>query len=499
MQRLLFRTCPAKIMPKVILSLLAVICSVPASATSFIDILRMTADHPSVASAQDIAGAALFDVDAEKASSNLQVSAGIGSVSYSGQPGYENNYISPHVNISKVLYDHGRNDAAVEGREAEFQAQSMQVRATLESLNQQVLSLYSTAVTNARVVSVLDREVAALQDLLQRVQTIATIDSGRASEVSQVSTRLSSVIASREASNTAMQQAWQQLRTIVNRPVTLTDGLPDLKKAGLMPATLDVAEGALMDNPSWIVTRYRRDSARSALRVASKWNRPTWSVQLSLDSPRRNGKMEPFEAATLQISSDLSLWDGGAGLASVKGQTRRLSSAEQEMEATLRTLKAQLTQLWISMPLREQQIAALLQQSNSALQTWRAGETQFFAGQRPLTDLISFATDYYSSLASYEEQRVQYLATQWQVVATLGKLSDLARNVRSLPATALDGADERDSDGQGRSVPAATNNKAVEASQQAVDSGKQASSAPPTIQTAETQRRGDESLRAWPW
>lgn len=498
MKRLFLRTCPAKIMPKVILSLLAVACSVPASATSFIDILRMTADHPSVASAQDIAGAALFDVDAEKASSNLQVSAGIGSVSYSGQPGYENNYISPHVNISKVLYDHGRNDAAVEGREAEFQAQSMQVRATLESLNQQVLSLYSTAVTNARVVSVLDREVAALQDLLQRVQTIATIDSGRASEVSQVSTRLSSVIASREASNTAMQQAWQQLRTIVNRPVTLTDGLPDLKKAGLLPATLDVAERALKDNPSWIVTRYRRDSASSALKVASKWNRPTWSVQLSLDSPRRNGEMEPFKAATLQVSSDLNLWDGGAGLASVKGQTRRLSSAEQDMEATLRTLKAQLAQLWISLPLREQQIAALSQQSASALQTWRAGETQFFAGQRPLTDLISFATDYYSSLASYEEQRVQYLATQWQIVATLGKLGDLARNVRSLPASALDGAGDRGSDGQGRHVPA-TNNKAVEAFRQAVASGKQASSTPPPTQTAETQRRGEESLRAWPW
>jgi hypothetical protein len=80
---------------------------------------------------------------------------------------------------------------------------------------------------------------------------------------------------------------------------------------------------------------------------------------------------------------------------------------------------------------------ALSRQSASALKTWRAGETQFFAGQRPLTDLISFATDYYSSLASYEEQRVQYIATQWQIVGALGKLTDLTEKVQSLPAPAI--------------------------------------------------------------
>jgi adhesin transport system outer membrane protein len=437
MKYLSLRTDPFGRVPKIILPLLAMAYCTPASATPFLDILRMTAAHPSIASAQDMAGAALFDVDAEKASNNLQVSAGIGAVGYSGQPGYENNYLSPHINISKVLYDHGRNAAAVEGREAEYEAQRAQIKVARESLNQQVLSLYTTAVTNARVVSVLDREIAALGDLLKRVQTIATIDSGRASEVSQVSTRLSAVVASREASYTAQQQAWQQLTQIVNKPITLTNGLPDLKKAALLPASLTVAQSALMDNPSFVVTRYRRDSANSALKVASKWTRPKWSVQLSLDSPRHNGRTEPFKAATLQLSSDASLWDGGAGMASVKGQTRRLASAEQEMEATFRTLKSQLSQLWISLPLRERQIMALSRQSASALKTWRAGETQFFAGQRPLTDLISFATDYYSSLASYEEQRVQYIATQWQIVGALGKLSDLTEKVQSLPAPAI--------------------------------------------------------------
>lgn len=417
-----------------IISLVAITHSMQAGATDFIDILRMTADHPSIRSAQNSAGAALFDVDVAKAPGNVQLSAGVSSVGYSGQPGYEDNYISPHINISKVLYDHGRTDAAVKGKEAQYQMQRAQIMVTREALNQQVLSLYTSALTNARVVAVLDREIKALQDLLQRVKIIASIDSGRASEVNQVATRLSSVIASREASNTTQQQAWRQLLQLINQPITLTHELPDLKKAGLLPPSLEVAEGVLNDNPSFVVARYKRDAASAALQVASKWNRPQWSVKLSLDSPRNNGHMEPLKAATLQISSDISLWDGGSGVATAKGETQRLASAEQDMESTTRSLKQQLGQLWISLPLRERQIAALSEQSASALQTWQAGETQFFAGQRPLTDLISFATDYYSSLANYEEQRLQYIATQWQIVASLGKLSDMAKNVPSLPA-----------------------------------------------------------------
>lgn len=107
------------------------------------------------------------------------------------------------------------------------------------------------------------------------------------------------------------------------------------------------------------------------------------------------------------------------------------------MDASLRSLRQQLEQLWISLPLRQQQINALKQQSESALKTWKAGEVQFFASQRPLTDLISFATDYYSSLASLEEQKVQYAAAQWQIVASLGKMSDLAKTVPALPGAPL--------------------------------------------------------------
>ena len=85
-----------------------------------------------------------------------------------------------------MLYDHGRTDDAVQGKEAAFSMQRAQVKVTQEALNQQALSLFTTAVTNARVVAVLDQEIAALSDLLRRVKTIASIDSGRASEINQL-------------------------------------------------------------------------------------------------------------------------------------------------------------------------------------------------------------------------------------------------------------------------------------------------------------------------
>lgn len=434
MKRFVRESLLAAMLPRVIISLVAVTHCMKANATDFIDIIRMTAEHPSIISAQENAGAALFNVDVAKAPANLQLSAGISSLGYSGQPGYENNYFSPHVNISKVLYDHGRTDTVVLGKEAEYQMQHTQIRVTREVLNQQVLALYTTALTNTKVGAVLDQEIKALTDLLQRIKGIASIDSGRASEINQVATRLSSVIASREAVNTAQQQAWQQLVQLVNKPIEMTNELPDLKASGFLPADLDVAKNALQDNPSLVLARYKRDVAIAAVKLASKWNKPKWTVQLTLNSLRVHGDMEPFKAATLQVSSDMNLWDGGAGIASVKGESSRLAAAEQDIDATARNLNQQVAQLWVSLALREKQIVALSEQYASALQTWQAGESQFFAGKRPLTDLISFATDYYSSLASYEEQRVQNIATQWQIVAVLGKLSQLASSVKSLPS-----------------------------------------------------------------
>jgi adhesin transport system outer membrane protein len=496
--------------------LFATVQSFTANATDFVDIIRMTESHPSIQSAQSAAGAAFFDINAAQAANQVQLSAGLSSVGYSGQPGYENNVISPHINISKVLYDHGRTDATVQGKQAAYQMQRAQIQATRESINQQALSLFTTAVMNAKVVAVLDSEITALKDLLQRVQAISSIDSGRASEVNQVATRLSSVIASREASNIAQQQAWTQLEILVRKPITLTNELPDLRSLHLLPDSLGTAENVLKEHPSFVVARFKRDAAMANVQLASKWNRPQWSVQLSFNSPRTNGELEPFKAATLQLSSDVSLWDGGAGSASLKGESQRLASAEQDLDVITLNLKQQLEQLWISVPLREQQLRALLQQSTSALQTWRAGETQFFAGQRPLTDLISFVTDYYSSLASYEEQKVQYLASQWQIVAALGKLSDLAKNINTLPGQKLSLTNK-----QQQAVPqniieqtanltsvAPADDKDVMAFKQAITQHIKIASS--SINEKKLISKADEnetqplakekdSLRAWPW
>lgn len=408
-----------------------------ARATDFIELLRMTAEHPSVRSGISTSAGAYYDIEQAKAADGFQISTGVSSVGYTGQPGYESNPLSPHISISKLLYDHGRTAASVAGKQAAYSMQQAQVNVTRESLNQQVLSLFTSAATNAKVVAVLDKEIAALQDLLNRVQAIARVDSGRGSEINQVETRLNAVIASREMNFTTYMQAQQQLSALLNNDIVLTRDLPDLKKTGLLPASLEQAQQVLKENPSWMVSRQRKEEAKAAVELASKWNRPKWNVQLSLDSPKRNGEMEPFKAVTLQVSSDISLWDGGAGRANANAETQRLIAAEADQDATFRSLKQQLDQLWISLPLRERQINALQRQSETALKTWKAGEVQFFAGQRPLTDLISFATDYYTSLASYQEQQMQYLATQWQIVAALGKTSELAQKVNSLPANTI--------------------------------------------------------------
>lgn len=421
---------------------LAIACGTPlysgtVLATEFVDLLRMSANHPAILSAENSAGAAMSDIDQAKALNSVKISAGVSATSYSGKPGYENSAFSPRVGASKVIYDHGRADAVVEGREAAYSMQVALTASTQENVEKQILSYYTTALSDTKINTVLDEQIEALATLRNRVKAIADIDPGRASEVNQVDARLNSARASREAREISLQQAWKQITQLLQKDVTLTHELPDLKKQGVLPATLEEAEVLLGENPRLIATRYKRDEASASVKQASKWNRPKWTVQLNVDSPRQHGEMQLLKGVALQFSSDLDLFDGGSGAAVAAGEASRLNAAELEIDATMRELLQQLRQLWVSQPLREQQIQILAAQVQVAKQTLDAGEEQFLAGRRPLTDLISFVSDYYSSLANYEDQRVQYVSTQWQIMSVLGRLNKISNKFPSLPAALI--------------------------------------------------------------
>lgn len=398
----------------------------------------MAATHPAIVSAENAASAAMSDIERAKATNSVKVRAGVSATGYSGQTsGYENNAFSPHVSASKILYDHGLADTIVNGREAAYSMQRAQTEATRESVQKQILAYYVTALSDAKMGAVLNEQIKALTHLRDRVKKIAAIDPGRASEVNQVEARLNSAIVSKESRDISGQQAWKQLTQLLQEDVTLTHDLPDLKKAGLFPASLAQAEQLLNEHPSLAASKFKRDEAEAAARQAAKWNRPQWKVQLNVDSPRRNGDIELFKAATLQFSTDLDLFDGGSGAANEKSQALRLSAAEAELEATKRSLTQEIRQLWVSLPLREKQLATLKNQADVAKKTLDAGEEQFLAGRRPLTDLISFISDYYASRASYEDNQVQYIATQWKIISALGRINKILKNSPALSAPVI--------------------------------------------------------------
>ncbi len=421
-----------------------VLCALPAvvRAEAFVELLRLSDQHPAILAAQASAGGAMYDVERAKATNSLKVTAGVASTGYSGyseQMGYENSALAPRIGASKVIYDHGRVDALVDGRQAAYQLRLEQVNVTRENVNRQILQFYTIALSDAKVGAVLDEQITELTALRDKVRRIASVDSGRASEVNQVETRLNSAIASRVARESSQQQAWKQLTQVLQADVALTHELPELKSLGVLPQTLVAAENEVDDNPQLIAAKQRRAEAEAAVRVASKWNRPQWTLQLNADSPRRNGSTHMLKAATLQLSVQTDLFDGGSGSAALSGETMRLTAADRELEATRQALLQEVRQLWVSLPLREQQIDALAAQIKVAKRTRDAGEIQFLAGRRPLTDLISFVGDYYAGLASYEDQRVQYAASQWQILSALGRLSRTANEYPSLSAPTLDG------------------------------------------------------------
>lgn len=424
------------------LSLLGLLLSaaLPAQATEFLELLKLTAGHPSVISARASAQAASADIATAAATNSLKIGAGLSSTGYRNVAGAENTLLAPQIRASKILYDHGRQDENVRGREATFNAYKANIAVTRENLNKQLISLYTTALTDRLIGRILDEEIVVLKELRQRLQAIAQVDSGRASEVNQVNSRLQAILSQREARETSEQQAWAQVRQLVRRNVTLTHELPDLSKNALFPSSLPAAEKQLLTHPELVVASFKRYEAEAAVQAAAKWNRPKWTVEVSLDSPHRaKGGVDLFKAGMVQFSTSMDLFDGGAGRSTEQSERARLRSAEADMDSKSWSLQQELQRLWVTLPLKKRQIQTLAEQVQVAGKMWKSGEVQFFAGRRPLTDLISFASDYYSSLVSYEEMRIQYVATQWQILGALGKLGKLADEQTRLTSPAING------------------------------------------------------------
>jgi adhesin transport system outer membrane protein len=400
-----------------------------ASAESLEELLRLTRDHPAVAAAEAEAGAARADVTVAEAAKKLHVSAGLGAAGYSSEMNADNQWASPYISASKLLYDHGRTDARVEGRNAALAAREQGVRLQRERINKEVVQLYVTALTHSAIGSVLEEQEAALEELLDKVRAIVSVDPGRASEANQVESRLASVRASRHSRATSEKEALQQISQILEKSVSSVSELSDLEYNGLLPSSLIQARNSLESHPELEIARYGRDESDAAHRLATKWRKPTWNVDLRVDSPTDvvSGDPQLFQGVTLQVSSDLSLFDGGAGYASAQGAAQRVQAAEAGIDNVRRNLRQELERLWAGLPLRKKQLEAQQDVVDAAERIRQAGEEQFFAGRRPLIDLMSFDSEYFNSQIAYQEQKVQYLASQWLMVAALGKLSDVAQ------------------------------------------------------------------------
>ena len=136
----------------------------------------------------------------------------------------------------------------------------------------------------------------------------------------------------------------------------------------------------LAEHPALIQARRTRDETDAAFRVARKWNRPRWTLDVRADSQRDpdNGQMQWFEGVAVEVRGNLSLLDGGAGSASAQGESQRLLAADAAVENVHRELKQELARQWVSLPLREQQLATLDELVDASDRMRKVGEEQLF-------------------------------------------------------------------------------------------------------------------------
>jgi outer membrane protein TolC len=398
-----------------------------ASAASLNDFVgQIVSKHPRTAAAVEAISASESLVDAAKGAWLPQVS-GAGQVgsNRSTISGGSNSGIRPGLSASQLVYDGGKADNNIKGREQDTLATVAQRDEVVQTLTARVTEAYLEWHRQNRLLALADEQLRALDRFDRMVTEIASFDKGRGSDRRLVTARIVQILNARDSRALSTRDAVMQIQQIC--ACNLVPAVAPPQFALLMPekAPTEAGRELLRAHPSVIGALARRDSTVADADAAAAWWKPTLEFQLSSQTEQDyTGKTKYFGLNSAMLNVRANVFDGNVGAAKEKSIRARARSAEASLDATVTELEAEANRHWTLISERKLRVASLKNLVEETDGAFDVVFEQFKLGRRSVIELLSYENERFAARGQVisEEMDIEVSRVRW--LNSTGKLTE---------------------------------------------------------------------------
>ncbi|WP_242514477.1 TolC family protein [Enterobacter cloacae] len=382
---------------------------------------------PEVRGAQFNTEAAQANVDEAKGQRWPQVDVGTRSKSYqfgNGERGYSDSRPAVTVNVATTVLDFGRTSNTIKSREALHQAARDNTDAQAENIAWQVSSALIELSKQRHIITLSQRYVARMNELVEMLDGIVKVDQGRRSELTQARGRL---LQAQSSLDTAVSRA-RDTEITLNRLLGDTSvPLPKASVWNLTPGALNTQLSAIDRHPTIRQAQAETASALADAEAARSAAYPTvtWNVGKSTGRDEL-GREQAWET---NVNLSWPIFRGGSQRAAELSAARRADASREAIEQQSRDLDNRVRAA-------DQDAHSMLERAelyhNLSFESDRIRHDFFdqwyHLGRRTLLDVLSAESDFYGNQVAEVTNRFDAYSAIFRSYASSGTLLQWLRN-----------------------------------------------------------------------
>lgn len=376
---------------------------------------------PAMREARYTTDAAQQDINAAKGARSPQVNLTSGATTYTGEIPSTSRPDRPYfgVNASVPVYDFGRINALVKGREAAYDASS--ARYALQA-NQVAVDVVTTCLDYTKqraLVFAADDYLEAVQRLADMLTQVTDADPGRRGELVQARSRLLQATQARENARSLAREFRIRLDRLIGVDQSaLCDGVG---ASFLQKPDLESVRAKLVTNPQVMAFQFDYETALRQLDQINASRKP--QVQASaVHAPVANGLSNNYYQS-FTISMSVPLYDGKILESGERAALERARAAAERIDTTIQQLDTEYRA-------RYELATAALRRTNEYVSLLEINDrvrkdffVQWYAlGRRSLYELLAVELEQYTLQQGYFSSLFDAMSGVGRILGTSGQL-----------------------------------------------------------------------------
>jgi outer membrane protein len=329
------------------------------------------------------------------------------------------------IQLTKPLYDGGRNKQLVKQAQANFGASRQQSLATEQNALFNVVQAYMNVLRDRKILSQRRANVRVLQEQARATKKRFDVGEVTKTDVAQANARVSgarAAVANAQAQLSASEASYEEV--VGNRP-----GALQWPKAAHIPNSLASALATAQKvNPSILAAAFVEDAARHnkrAIKAESDWQvdlnanasaQFTWQL-----APRRDQVLQ--ESAGVNITASKQLYDGGLNRSRERQAGQIASQRRIEKIGTVRSVREGVKIAWNNYVATAQTISAAQAQVDATEQALAGVRTEYTVGSRSTIDVLNTQQELITAQVTLINAQRDRIVASYQVLAAMGKLT----------------------------------------------------------------------------